>query len=128
MALKNFRTSSLFYQHINLDCLNFHLAEYELELEAFAAFRARQLQASRAQITDSAHLLPEMGQMGGASTFLEDLHLVSLRVHSRCAKQCCQDSCALKEVAMEYSAYEVPNWPSSLLSTDHWLHPYMYAA
>ena len=70
-------------QHISLDHLNLQLASYELDTEAFASFRSRQLQASKALICDPTRSQLDMGedkdeeeQEGSACLFLEDLQLV----------------------------------------------------
>ena len=72
-----------YLQHISLDHLNLQLASYELDTEAFAAFRSRQLQAPKALIFDPNHSQLDIGedmeedeQGKNATSFLEDLHLV----------------------------------------------------
>ena len=63
-------------QHVNLDYLNLHLADYELDTEAFVTFCLRQLQALRAFITDPP-IGPSLLTLGRETpSFLEDLHLV----------------------------------------------------
>ena len=64
-----------------MDYLNMCLVDYEISTEAFAAFRTRQLQATRALLMDASppHPAPlERGERETRSTgFLEDLYLVS---------------------------------------------------
>ena len=68
-------------QNVCLDHLNLRLANYELDTEAFAAFRSRQLQAPKALICDPIRSQfedkDEEEQEKNASLFLEDLRLVS---------------------------------------------------
>lgn len=66
-----------------MDYLNLQLADYELCTEAFVAFRARQLQVTRAQLLDHAPFSPlayspvrEVEHVG-TSAMLDDLNLVS---------------------------------------------------
>ena len=72
---------SFLLQNICLDHLNLRLASYELDTEAFAAFRSRQLQAPKALICDpirgQLEDKDEEEQEKNTSLCLEDLHLVS---------------------------------------------------
>ena len=71
---------------MNLDDFNLKLCDYEDYMDAFASFRARQLQASRQSFMDltssmeSSLELEENSCSGSRSIthpFLEDLHVVS---------------------------------------------------
>ncbi len=71
------------FQHVNLNDLNLRLCDYELDMDAFASFRTRQLQASRVLFTDLTCLHREgvVSETNGIEntrvpSFLEDLHVV----------------------------------------------------
>lgn len=71
-----------FCQHVNLDDLNLRLCDYELVMDAFAAFRTRQLQTSCNSFLElassgaSSSDLDEVGEGSASHRFLEDLHVV----------------------------------------------------
>ncbi len=74
----------LFFQNVSLDFLNLQLADYEVTMDAFVAYRSRQLQAPRLLILDPTHPQGVMESEGCDSGddregegYLEDLHLVS---------------------------------------------------
>lgn len=69
--------------------LNLKLCDYELEMEAFAAFRSRQLAAPRMVFMDHSHLHgnqldvikpdeSDNSELTKAQVFLDDLHVVCL--------------------------------------------------
>ena len=69
-------------QNVNLDSLNLSLANYEVNMDAFVAYRSRQLQAPRSLITDlsSTFSLPDLlrGEVAEDDQELEDLKIVCL--------------------------------------------------
>ena len=70
---------------MNLNDLNLTLCDYELEMDAFASFRTRQLQANRSAFMDLSicdDLRETMETQGESSrqSFLEDLHVVSMKM------------------------------------------------
>ena len=77
------------FQHVNINDLNFKLCDYELEIEAFASFRTRQLQAPRTLFTDFSTSYGNdvdfeefKGDRASTQSFLEDLHVVRVNLHS----------------------------------------------
>ena len=68
-------------QNVSLDYLNLSLASYEVNMDAFVAYRSRQLQAPRALIVDlsSTFSLPDTtrGEMATSESPLRDLKMVN---------------------------------------------------
>lgn len=72
-----------------MDHFNLELANCELDTEAFAAYRSRQLQAPKALIVDFTHSQVDVGedvddddhQEKNKKLFVEDLHLVRGQLH-----------------------------------------------
>lgn len=69
------------HQHVHLDDLNLKLCDYELVMDAFAAFRTRQLQTNRTSFLELSGGKDEAAVGTATHRFLEDLHVVSLRLY-----------------------------------------------
>ncbi len=75
-------TRSLSLQTVSLDFLNLRLADYEVNTDAFVAFRSRQLQAPRLLILDPTHSQGTgeesgVGDNNREEGYLEELIMVS---------------------------------------------------